>query len=258
MQRPQPKFFESSQQLQVGSVLFDLDISESMRTKESRGNTFLLAKTPEMISNLLRRTENQKVGRIFDLGIFKGGSVAMYNELFTPEKLVAIEYQSEPVAALTDYIKNRDLESVVRPYYSTDQSDARRLDQICATEFKDEPIDLVIDDASHFYEQTKSSFNTLFPKLRPEGLYVIEDWGWSHWPGDHWQKPTGALFGKTPLSVLVFEIIMSCASTLESAIKNVTVTGSVAYIERGYAQLPTNWDISGAYLTRNEPWWPVK
>ncbi|MFP3608175.1 class I SAM-dependent methyltransferase, partial [Paraburkholderia sp. SIMBA_053] len=38
---------------------------------------------------------------------------------------------------------------------------------------------LVVDDASHFYEQTKTSFKTLFPLVRPGGLYIIEDWNWS-------------------------------------------------------------------------------
>ena len=39
-----------------------------------------------------------------------------------------------------------------------------------------EPLDLVIDDASHLYGPTMASFEVLFPRLRPGGLYVIEDW----------------------------------------------------------------------------------
>ena len=34
----------------------------------------------------------------------------------------------------------------------------------------------MIDDASHLYNETSASFNVLFPRLRPGGLYVIEDW----------------------------------------------------------------------------------
>ena len=42
-------------------------------------------------------------------------------------------------------------------------------------------IDLVVDDASHLYEQTKATFAMLFPLVRPGGNYVIEDWSWAHW-----------------------------------------------------------------------------
>lgn len=41
-------------------------------------------------------------------------------------------------------------------------------------------LDLVIDDASHLYELTRTSFVTLFPLLQPGGMYIIEDWAWSH------------------------------------------------------------------------------
>ena len=41
----------------------------------------------------------------------------------------------------------------------------------------------MIDDASHMYEHTKVSFETLFPLLRPGGQYIIEDWSWACWSG---------------------------------------------------------------------------
>jgi predicted O-methyltransferase YrrM len=238
--------------IQVNSVTFNFDISESMRTRESARDSFLLAKTPELINQLMRHTQAHSIERIFDLGIFKGGSVALYNELFSPKQLVAIEHATEPVAALNDYIASRNLETVIRTYYGTDQADAGALRRICHENFGAAPLDLVVDDASHFYDQTKASFNALFPLLRPEGLYVIEDWAWNHWPGDHWKNPDGVFYGKRPLSDLVFEIVKTCASSLESLVKNITITGSVAYIQRGYATFDPEWDVSNAYLCHNE------
>ena len=45
---------------------------------------------------------------------------------------------------------------------------------------------VIIDDASHIGELTKTSFWHLFDNhLKPGGLYVIEDWGtgyWDEWP----------------------------------------------------------------------------
>jgi hypothetical protein len=49
-----------------------------------------------------------------------------------------------------------------------------------------EGFDIIIDDASHLGELTKTAFWHLFDNhLKPHGLYVIEDWGtgyWSDWP----------------------------------------------------------------------------
>ncbi len=39
---------------------------------------------------------------------------------------------------------------------------------------------MVIDDCSHQLAATRSSFETLFPRLRHGGLYVIEDWNADH------------------------------------------------------------------------------
>ena len=52
--------------------------------------------------------------------------------------------------------------------------------EILDHEFVDESIDLVIDDASHLYVETKASFEELFPRLRPGGLFIIEDWASGH------------------------------------------------------------------------------
>ena len=38
----------------------------------------------------------------------------------------------------------------------------------------------MIDDASHLYVETKASFEELFPRLRPGGLFIIEDWASGH------------------------------------------------------------------------------
>ena len=45
------------------------------------------------------------------------------------------------------------------------------------------PFDIIIDDGSHINEHILTSFNTLFPHLRPGGFYVIEDLATTYWPG---------------------------------------------------------------------------
>lgn len=61
-----------------------------------------------------------------------------------------------------------------------DQGDAQFLDSM-ARELG--PFDIVIDDGSHIAHHIITSFNSLFPHVRPGGLYVVEDLAMAYWPG---------------------------------------------------------------------------
>ena len=69
-----------------------------------------------------------------------------------------------------------------------------------------------MDDASHTYEETKASFEFLFPLLRPGGIYVMEDWNWAHHP--NYQSPDAPFAKRHALSNLLFEQIMLLGSSL--------------------------------------------
>lgn len=115
-----------------------------------------------------------------ELGIAYGGSVSFFALVADPTRLVAIEMASERVPLLDRLIEERGLGDRVSLHYGIDQADRRRVGAIVASEFEGEPIDLVIDDASHLYDETVASFETLFPHLRPGGEYIIEDWSCDH------------------------------------------------------------------------------
>jgi hypothetical protein len=66
----------------------------------------------------------------------------------------------------------------VRIYHGVDQADRDTIRRLVADEFAGQPLDLVIDDASHLLTPSTATFNPLFPRQRPGGLYVIEDWSW--------------------------------------------------------------------------------
>jgi predicted O-methyltransferase YrrM len=136
-------------------------------------------KPRELIEAYLELLTTHQGGRMVELGIREGGSTALMALAGQPSKMVAIELD-EAAPALTAFIDQRGLDPVVRPYFGVDQGDRARLDQIMTTEFGDEPLDLVIDDASHRYGPTLASFEVLFPRLRPGGLYIIEDWRWQY------------------------------------------------------------------------------
>ena len=69
-----------------------------------------------------------------------------------------------------------------------------------------------MDDASHTYEETRASFEFLFPLLSPGGIYVVEDWSWAHHPD--YQSPDAPFSERRALSNLLFEQIMLMGSTL--------------------------------------------
>lgn len=124
-------------------------------------------------------------GQVLELGIYDGGSAAFWFESLQPQKMVALDIESRGDSAyFKRYIEKRGLAERLKTYWQTDQGDAARLLEIVACEFG-APLDLVLDDASHQYVLTKTSFQTLFPLLRPGGLYIIEDWAWSFWREYH-------------------------------------------------------------------------
>jgi hypothetical protein len=154
------------------------------------------------------------------------------------------------VAALDDFVTRHSLADVVHLHYGTWQHAKARLTGILQEEFGDELLDLVADDCSHRYEQTKASFNVLFPRLRPGGLYLIEDWGSAHWPGDHWQGRKNQYANDTnPLSKLILELVMVSASR-PGLVKEIAVDGITAYVTRGDEVVTDrDFDIGKSYQT---------
>jgi hypothetical protein len=90
---------------------------------------------------------------------------------------------------LESRIAQQGLSDVVRLYYGIDQGDHHALDRIMTENFLDGEIDSVIDDCSHLYGPTRASLNLLLPRVRPLGLYVIEDWGWRTGRGRNGKGP---------------------------------------------------------------------
>ena len=139
-----------------------------------------VAKDRDQIDRYLRLFDELRPEVLVELGIHRGGSTALLHALNQPRLLVAIELERKPAAALSGYIQTHGLEAVVRPRYGVNQADRQAVASIMKEDLSGEQIDLVIDDASHLLDETRVSFEILFPLLRPGGLYVIEDWNADH------------------------------------------------------------------------------
>jgi cephalosporin hydroxylase len=161
-----------------------------------------------------------------------GGSVAFWNEILKPEKIVGVDVNArEDSEYFQKYVHTRGLESKVRTYWRTDQADERALLRIVEQEFGG-AVDMVTDDASHFYDQTLASFQILFPLLPPGGLYIIEDWAWEHWPEFH--SPFHDWHRYRSLTPLIFELI-EATGTSQHLITSVEVFQGFVIVERGPA-----------------------
>jgi len=238
----------------------------------STAERFYLVKQAVHVDEYRALCERFRGARIMELGIAEGGSVALLSLWAEPEKFVAIDLESDRLEALDDFIAARGLQERVRPFYGVDQGDRARLAELVEEEF-DGPLDWIVDDASHDHDLTRTSFEALFPHLRPGGLYIIEDWDSSvvmrdavlevlrnpEAPGHaeareslqeslRSQTPKDAADQQvTPLARLALELTLACAS-LNDAVAEVRTNGAFIAVTRGEAPLPaTGFSLGDIY-----------
>ena len=86
--------------LKVGSTNFALTVEpSSWNAWDSSSDHFVLLKSRHYLDNLLRFAP-ERVENVVDLGIFKGGSIALYQELFSPKRMLGIDWLPNRVEAL--------------------------------------------------------------------------------------------------------------------------------------------------------------
>ncbi len=98
-----------------------------------------------------------------------GESLRMWKAYFPNSRIVGIDLEDK-----THFSEHRiDIRQC-------DQTDVNTLRQLSA-EYGG--FDIIIDDGSHLNEHVITTFQFLFPLLRPNGIYSIEDTQTSYWPG---------------------------------------------------------------------------
>lgn len=240
----------------IGRVEFSLSEDEDL---ELGGGSFVVVKTRAMVERYVELLAELRPTRIVELGIHRGGGTALLSLLAKPEKLVALDIRAEAPAALEEFISQNQLQGRLRTHCSVDQADGERLRAIVREEFGDDPLDLVVDDASHKLDPTRASFDVLFPRLRPGGVFVIEDWSVGHRldAGLHARLEADPEFRarfereifsreapETPPSVLLFELVLAAAYA-PGVIAEVGAWEGWAHVVRGPAALdPDSFSLS--------------
>lgn len=98
---------------------------------------------------------------LLEIGVQKGASLEMWSQYFAhPDtRIIGVDIEDQRVKSCADSRTHFTLGNIV--------SDAV-LREIPA-------LDIVIDDGSHVYWEQWLTFQKLWPRLKPTGLYVIED-----------------------------------------------------------------------------------
>ena len=201
------------------------------------------------VSFARRLAEQGKIIRdAVEIGIFRGGSAVFLHQLLGYPHLVCMDANPHAIQRLEQY---RSVYPNVLNVYGINQADRAKICQTIESECPD-GIDLVIDDASHFYEETKVAFEALFPFLRPGGMYLIEDWGWPHAPAA--QAPDHMWAQKSALTNLVFDARYG-GRQRNPRIQGLNCGIGFVSIERGPLPLPTDgsFRLDNYRLTRGKP-----
>ncbi len=101
--------------------------------------------------------------RFLEIGVGRGGSQELWREYFGPDAHILC-LDIEDLSARVD--------PQVSTFYQGDQTDPAVLQRIL-----DEhgPLDIVVDDGSHISRHIIGSFEYLYPRMAPDGVYVVED-----------------------------------------------------------------------------------
>jgi predicted O-methyltransferase YrrM len=211
-------------------------------------NTIIILKHRPFIEIYREVLRGMKVKRILEIGVFEGGMLLFLADVVGPKKIVGID-RNPPSQTLLRAIDNAGLSSSVRVHGGVHQDNAVAIREVLAEEFGDNPLDLIIDDASHEYERTRAAFEICFGFLRPGGKYVIEDWGWLHWPEPPWQA-ADRVAGKRALTNLIFELTMIVGTNPTLVSRVDVISESCVVVTRGPALAHgQRLEIDRSYLT---------
>ena len=240
--------------LEFGGIKVELCVPPALYERQSAPGHFILGKSRLMVESMMAAVARIDVQNIVDVGVYKGGSVVFLNEAFRPRHLVAIDFNPAEVPALLEYCSAPERADRITVRLGVNQADRPLLVALCVEAFGDAPIDLVVDDASHFYDETRETFRVLFPRLRPGGVYIIEDWAWAHWPGEYWQNERGGDYfrSKPPLSNMLIELMLLCAGS-PGFVRRVSFDDQVIHVERGPDPIPADFEPSAYYYNRGDP-----
>jgi cephalosporin hydroxylase len=156
---------EQDQILRVRDV--ELRFRDGMHRPPSSSDDFIyIHKGAAFVTAIDEALERVRPKFMIEIGIHDGGSTAYWHHKYGPERLVAFDISME-APFFTRYIERNGLTNAVRLHLGVSQNDRDRMRAAIESDFGVQPVDAIIDDASHEYAATKAAFETTFPKWKP-------------------------------------------------------------------------------------------
>lgn len=107
---------------------------------------------------------------VLEFGVAQGGSLQMWKDYFGPRcRIYGVDKNPACKAAEEERVE----------IFIGDQADRAFLRSLAARLPR---IDILIDDGGHRMQQQIRTFEELFPRIQPEGVYLCEDTLTSYWP----------------------------------------------------------------------------
>jgi len=152
------------------------------------------------------------VQAVLELGVAGGASLRMWRDFFPCAHVQGLD--NDPAFMFSE----ERITTVLGDQMEADDADGFA------------PMDIIIDDGGHQMGQQRTSFWLYFPKLKPGGLYVIEDLHTSYWANYGGAPYGGDAYRKTTTEML------------KDFVDTVNLRGAEEYPgRRGGAQAP-EWD----------------
>lgn len=193
----------------------------------------VILKPPSMLSKYDAVFSALPGKNVVEVGVAEGGSLIYLALAFPDLRFLGIDLR-KPNPCVNRHIERLGLTGRIDIRYGIDQEDKKTVRLIIEETFNEQALAAVIDDASHFYEPSRKTFEATFGLIKPRGVYCIEDWAWAHEPGR--QKPGAYGWDKASLSNLIFQITMLQPS-VGSLVGNITIDRNIVFVERGYDRI---------------------
>ena len=210
-----------------------------------------------MVDRLAELIDELAPKRIVELGIYKGGSAALLASLAPTDSTHGARHGHRAGAgARAAHRRARAHRRDQDEHYGVDQGNVEALSALAVQDHGDAPLDLVVDDASHLLPPTRSRSSSCSPRLRPGGMFMIEDWAWAHYPEPLWQEGGGFFHDRPALTNLVVELMM-IAGTGEDLVARINVLRDTVAITRGPLELDGPLRLEDHFANRGLPFRPL-